>query len=230
MLAPILGGTTYTFGLILCVALFGIGFGGIAYNYLFIRFRPTWASLAITCGCEGLFTIIPYALGDRLALLAARRYQSAGNFFELVCGWTVVLSIVVLPAAFISGVQFPLLTGLLGSGRRTVSDHLGLRLCLEYVGGDPRVAGRWIRCAAVAGRAWPVESDCRAARCSIRCGAGERPATRVAACGASAGADGGYVQLYVCPRTDGRVASRRHRGWPRVLVVRRPKFRARVAE
>jgi len=125
MLAPILGGTTYTFGFILCIALLGIGLGGVAYNYLAIRLRPTLAGLAITCGCEALFTILPFALGDRLALLAARLNQGAGDFVALVLGWALVLSIVVLPSAFISGIQFPLLTGLLGSGRRTVSNHLG---------------------------------------------------------------------------------------------------------
>ena len=70
MLGPILGGTTFTFGLILCTALFGIGMGGLAYNYVFRRFQPTWSALAITCGLEALFTIAPYVLGDQLALRA----------------------------------------------------------------------------------------------------------------------------------------------------------------
>lgn len=125
MLAPILGGTTFTFGLILCVALLGIGVGGIAYNVVFRRLRPSWAALAVTCGCEAALVIVPFALGDRLALLAASRAASATSFAELVTGWCLVAGIVILPVALVSGLQFPLLTALLGQGRRTVSRHLG---------------------------------------------------------------------------------------------------------
>ncbi len=125
MLAPILGGTAFTFGLILCFALLGIGVGGIAYNLVFGRIRPSWSALAVTCGFEAAFTIVPFAMGDRLALLAARQLESATRFSQLVYGWGYVIGIVVLPVAFISGLQFPLLTSLLGHGRRTVSEHLG---------------------------------------------------------------------------------------------------------
>jgi spermidine synthase len=126
MLGPILGGTAFTFGLILCVALLGIGLGGIAYNVVFSRWKPTWAALAATCGLEALFTIIPFAIGDRLALVAASQSEAAGSFGELITAWAYVTSIVVLPVALVAGVQFPLLIALLGSGRREVSRHLGL--------------------------------------------------------------------------------------------------------
>jgi spermidine synthase len=125
MLAPILGGTAFTFGLILCAALVGIGVGGLAYNVIFRRLAPTWLALAITCGLEALFTIVPFALGDELALLAARQTEGARGFAALVAGWSVVIGIVVLPVALISGLQFPLLTGLLGRGRGNVSEQLG---------------------------------------------------------------------------------------------------------
>jgi spermidine synthase len=125
MLGPILGGTAFTFGLILCVALTGIGVGGIAYNFVFSRWRPSWTALAITCVLEGLFTIFSFALGDRLALLAATKAEVAGSFGELIRGWTNITSIVVLPVALVAGIQFPLLIALLGSGRQAVSRHLG---------------------------------------------------------------------------------------------------------
>ena len=38
-LAPLLGGSTFSFGLILAVALLGIGSGGLAYSLLFGRRR-----------------------------------------------------------------------------------------------------------------------------------------------------------------------------------------------
>ncbi len=134
MLGPILGGTAFTFGLILCVALFGIGVGGLAYNFVFRRLQPTWSALAITCGCEALFTMIPYAIGDRLALTAAWSAQSATSFRTLVLGWTYVTSIVVLPVALVSGLQFPLLTALLGHGRQGVSKHLGMTYAWNTLG------------------------------------------------------------------------------------------------
>jgi hypothetical protein len=134
MLGPILGGTAFTFGLILCIALLGIGIGGVAYNVVFRWLRPTWSALAVTCGCEALFTVIPYALGDRLALLAAWRAESATSFGTLVLGWTYVTSIVVLPVALVSGLQFPLLTALLGHGRQAVSKHLGMTYAWNTLG------------------------------------------------------------------------------------------------
>lgn len=125
MLAPILGGTAFTFGLILCVALFGIGVGGIAYSFVFSRYRPSWAALAITCGCEALFTIIPFAMGDRLALMAVGTVRDARSFLDLILAWTYIICIAVLPVALVSGLQFPLLLGLLGHGRQRVSEQLG---------------------------------------------------------------------------------------------------------
>jgi spermidine synthase len=110
----------------LCVALLGIGTGGIAYHAVFRRWQPSWPALAATCGLEALLTIVPYALGDRLALLAAWRAQSAASFGQLVAGWALVTGIVVLPVSFIAGLQFPLLIALLGQGRAAVSRHLGL--------------------------------------------------------------------------------------------------------
>jgi spermidine synthase len=134
MLTPILGGTTFTFGLILCVALLGIGVGGLTYDFIFRRRQPTWTALAITCGCEALFTIVPFALGDRLALMAALSRASATSFSELITGWSNVAAIVVLPVALISGVQFPLLIALLGRGRAHISQHLGTAYAWNTMG------------------------------------------------------------------------------------------------
>ena len=70
MLAPLLGGTTYTFGLILAVALLGIGLGGTAYALWGRKRPPALAELALTCILEALCIAIPFALGDQLAVLA----------------------------------------------------------------------------------------------------------------------------------------------------------------
>ena len=134
MLGPILGGTAFTFGLILCVALLGIGAGGLAYHAVFRRLEPTWNALAVTCGCEALAIIFPYALGNWLAFQAAWLTHDAPNFSSLVVSWSYITAIVIFPAAFISGLQFPLLTALLGHGRQTVSKHLGMTYFWNMLG------------------------------------------------------------------------------------------------
>lgn len=125
MLAPILGGTTYTFGLILCMALAGIGLGGLLYHLLFRFLRPTMGALAVTLACEACLAVVPYALGDQLAIWTGGLTQAAQGFGALVWGWVLIAGIVALPVALVSGVQFPLLIALLGQGRSAVSRHIG---------------------------------------------------------------------------------------------------------
>ncbi|MCP4660708.1 MAG: spermidine synthase, partial [bacterium] len=127
MLAPVLGGSSYTFGLILAVALFGIGAGGLLFALGPRSRRPTLQSLAVTCVLEALFVVLPFAAGDQLAILAVTLRPLGGlGFYALVLGWACVTSIVVLPAALIAGYQFPLLLALLGSGQQRVGSQVGL--------------------------------------------------------------------------------------------------------
>ena len=49
-------------------------------------------------------------------------------------GWTVVAALVVLPAAFVAGLQFPLLISLLGRGREKVGAHVGLAYAWNTAG------------------------------------------------------------------------------------------------
>lgn len=134
MLGPILGGTTFTFGLILCVALLGIGLGGAAYHFVFRWVRPSWSVLAITCAAEAALAALPLALGDELAIFAGRWSMYSYTFRELATGWFVVMAIVVLPVALVSGLQFPLLVAMLGHGRAGVSRQLGLTYAWNTVG------------------------------------------------------------------------------------------------
>ncbi|HZI11125.1 MAG TPA: fused MFS/spermidine synthase [Myxococcus sp.] len=126
MLGPILGGSTFTFGLILAVALLGIGLGGGAYA-LWFRHRPaTLAGFALTCAAEAAFIALPFALGDRLAVVSALLRQLGGlGFGGMVLSWSLIASVVVLPAAFIAGIQFPLLLALIGRGGKDVGRHVG---------------------------------------------------------------------------------------------------------
>lgn len=135
MMAPLLGGTTFTFGLILAVALLGIGLGSAAYSWFGGGRQPTLSAFALTCGAEAFFLALPYALGDRIAVLTLLlRPLGAFGFYGHVFAWTQVASIVVLPAAFIAGVQFPLLIALLGKGREKVGAQTGLVYACNTLG------------------------------------------------------------------------------------------------
>jgi spermidine synthase len=126
MLSPLLGGSTYTFGLILSVALAGIAAGGLLYAAGSRSARPTLMSFAATCALEAVFIAAPYAAGDRLALFTAGlRSTAPAGFGALVFGWTLVTTFVVLPAAAVAGYQFPLLVGLLGAADRRIGYDVG---------------------------------------------------------------------------------------------------------
>jgi spermidine synthase len=135
MMAPLLGGSTFTFGLILAVALLGIGLGSAAYSWFGGARQPGLNAFALTCAAEAFFLTLPFALGDRIAVLTLLlRPLGAFGFYGHVFAWTEVTSIVVLPAAFVAGVQFPLLIALLGKGREKVGSHTGLVYACNTLG------------------------------------------------------------------------------------------------
>ncbi|MDF1660710.1 MAG: fused MFS/spermidine synthase [Planctomycetota bacterium] len=126
LLSPLLGGSTYTFGVILAVALTGIALGGAVYSLGNRAKTPSLRAFAITCMLEALFLAIPFALGDIIPTLAMQsRAMSAFGFPGLVFTWIALTSIVVFPAACISGYQFPLLVALLGQGSKDVGQQVG---------------------------------------------------------------------------------------------------------
>lgn len=126
VLSPILGGTTFMFGLVLAVALAGIGIGGAIYSIGRSERVASAAGFAVTCALEALAMIVPFAMGDRIALLANRLRIGVESFGGHVWSWAIVTIIVALPAAIIAGFQFPLLISLLGRGREGVGRETGL--------------------------------------------------------------------------------------------------------
>lgn len=135
MLAPLLGGSSYTFGLVLAVALAGVGLGGGLYALGRRRRRPTLSLFAVTCALEALAVAAPFALGDRLATLAMLLRPLGRVEFPLLVGsWTVITAVVVLPAALVAGYQFPLLVGILGAGRERLGRQVGLAYAWNTVG------------------------------------------------------------------------------------------------
>jgi spermidine synthase len=135
MLAPLFGGSTFAFGLILAIALLGIGFGGVVYSWSGVRRSGSVALFALTCAAEALFIAIPYALGDRIAV-AAMLLRPLGTlgFYGHIVAWAALCSIIILPAALVSGFQFPLLISLLGSGRTRIGSQTGAAYAWNTIG------------------------------------------------------------------------------------------------
>jgi spermidine synthase/predicted MFS family arabinose efflux permease len=135
MLGPLLGGSTFSFGLILTVALFGIGLGGAAYALFGLRRPASLHFFAVTCAAEALAIAIPYALGDGIATAAMLLWPlGILGFYGHIVAWTALCLIVIFPAAFIAGVQFPVLIALLGKGRKNVGSQTGAAYACNTIG------------------------------------------------------------------------------------------------
>lgn len=135
MLGPLLGGSVFTFGLILAVALAGIGIGGLVYARVGADRPATIGAFAFTCLLEAVAIAAAFALGDDLSTLAIVLTPfSRLGFLAQVSGWTAVTVIVVLPAALVAGYQFPMLVALLGRGREGLGRQLGLTYATNTIG------------------------------------------------------------------------------------------------
>ncbi len=125
MLGPLLGGTTYTFGLILAIALAGIGIGSILYHLLSGRLKPQAGLLALTCAVEAVFMVLPFWYGDEIARWTMlQQMEPAQSFLERIMDWSSIAGFVVLPASVVAGFQFPLLLGLAGKAEQNVARHV----------------------------------------------------------------------------------------------------------
>lgn len=135
ILGPILGGSSFTFGLILAVALAGIGLGSSLYARRPEGTRATLQLLASTVALEAACAAFPLALGDSVGLLAAyTRPMASLGFTALVLSWAAITVIVVLPAAVVAGFQFPVMFALLGTGRASVARQVGFTYAFNTAG------------------------------------------------------------------------------------------------
>lgn len=135
VLSPILGGSSFTFGLILAVALAGIGTGSFVYTRRKETQPATLTLLAFTVALEAACALMPLALGDSVGMFAAYTRQMASlGFPTLVATWVAITSVVVLPAAIVAGYQFPVLFALLGTGRARVARQVGLTYAFNTAG------------------------------------------------------------------------------------------------
>src|SRR5436190_6171196 len=135
MLGPLLGGSVFTFGLILAVALAGIGIGGLVYAVLGGDRAATLEGFAVSCLLEAAAMAATFAFADRLALVAVVLFPLArAGFAARIVGWAVIAGMVVLPPAIVAGYQFPLLIGLFGRGRERLGRQVGLAYGTNTIG------------------------------------------------------------------------------------------------
>jgi len=133
---PLFGGSVYNLGLILSVALAGMGIGSLCYAFLLRHLRPTLAGFALVSSLLALCILIPFAMGDYLAHLALllNNFFQQRSFEGMVFGWTVICLILVFLPAFFAGIQFPLMVSLLGKGNPGISTQLGRTYACNTLG------------------------------------------------------------------------------------------------
>jgi spermidine synthase len=135
LLAPLLGGSVFTFGLVLAVALVGVGIGGLMYALTATNRPATLVAFATTCLLEGAAVAATYALGDAVAVLAiSMNSLRAAGFLAQTAGWTLVTALVVMPPAIVAGYQFPVLIALFGRGRANVGRQIGAAYAANTAG------------------------------------------------------------------------------------------------
>jgi spermidine synthase len=126
VLAPLTGGTTYTFALVLAVALGGMAIGSAAWG---AGLRPRalgLATLGATCAAEAALIALPLALGDDVALVAASlRGWNLIGIGGLMAAWAVITSLLVLGPAIAAGYQYPLLLALAGDDAGSLGRDAG---------------------------------------------------------------------------------------------------------
>ena len=137
MLIPLMGGSAYTFGTILALALLVVGAGGFVYR-VFVAPRPgtvTLRSFSLLCALQACLLAAPYALGDRIAVFAwhANNLRCFG-FGGQVLGWTIIAAVLVLVPALLAGIQFPWLVALLGEGEEDVGHDVGNAYAANTIG------------------------------------------------------------------------------------------------
>ncbi|WP_411825230.1 fused MFS/spermidine synthase [Luteolibacter sp. AS25] len=127
VLTPLTGGSVYSLGMVLVVALLGMAIGGIVYSKYgrWIGQRP--GMFAIFCFLQCLTVFVPYLAGDWLALFVAIGVAVVGNgpFEYSIVLWFLVTSLLVLLPSVLAGIQFPMILSFLGQGGTGVGRQIG---------------------------------------------------------------------------------------------------------
>lgn len=124
---PLFGGSAYAHGVVLAVALVALGLGTVRYALDRDQGAGSLGRFALGCALAAAGIAIPFALGDRLAVVALLlRPMGALGPFGHVAAWGVVALVVVAPAAAAAGAQLGRLPALFGLGSHRSGRHLGI--------------------------------------------------------------------------------------------------------
>ncbi len=135
MLAPILGGSSYTIGLNLTIILAALGIGSLCYSLTCSKKLVCISTFSICCAAEAFFLALPLIIGDHIAAMACylgplAKLGLAGR----VAGWTLTSFVVIGPTSFVAGFQFPLLISLIGKGAFNTGKESGHVLAANTFG------------------------------------------------------------------------------------------------
>ncbi len=124
---PLLGGSVYNFGLILVIALAGMSLGGLGYSLLLGMFKPSYKLLSLITIAFALAIMLPFAFGDSFAhfCLVLQNAYINHPFFDKLWMWFLISGLLVFPASFMAGMQFPAMLSLLGQGNNNVGAQTG---------------------------------------------------------------------------------------------------------
>jgi len=125
--ASLLGGSVYGFGLVLCVALAGMGLGGLLYSVLLKTLKPSVGAFMFVSALQAVCVIAPWIIGDNFAFgaLVINETTRGFGFGPVVAGWATIIAGLAFLPSLLAGVQFPLLVSLLGRGNAGVGRELG---------------------------------------------------------------------------------------------------------
>lgn len=125
--ASLLGGSVYGFGLVLCVALAGMGLGGLLYSLLLKTLKPSVGAFMFVSALQAVCVIAPWVIGDNFAFgaLVINETTRGFGFGPVVAGWATIIAGLAFLPSLLAGVQFPLLVSLLGRGNAGVGRELG---------------------------------------------------------------------------------------------------------
>jgi spermidine synthase len=125
-LIPLVGGTTYSFGTILTLALLGVGAGGAISSVVWHSRRPSMTLLASVVALEAFWLLVPFALGDRIATLALLVHPATSvGFGARLTYMACCTAVVVLMPAILSGIQMPLIIAMAGDGNERAGSDAG---------------------------------------------------------------------------------------------------------
>lgn len=134
-LTPLLGGTIFAVCMVLFWALAGLGIGGVANHLLSRWIKPEFWVVGMTSLAMAGVIGIPFFIGDLIPMWLVQHQSSVSELRGQLASANIVAAFVVLPAACVSGFQFPILPAISPTPASNSSTRLRLTLLANTFGG-----------------------------------------------------------------------------------------------